>query len=125
MDALATQPVTADLQAGLAMHTGTSRWFRHWGGQIIYTEGVQFLAREAKAYWLLDLIASWCREQALRGEGFIVWKLLVNADRSAIAIAEDGNGRELTRQNIHATDFPLDEISLYLTDGTLLLPSEY
>ena len=45
--------------------------------------------------------------------------------RPATAIADDGNGRELARQDISLTDFPLDEVSLYLTDNTLLLPSEY
>ncbi|GAB0120057.1 DUF6876 family protein [Acidisoma sp. 7E03] len=125
MDTQATKLSPADLQAGLAMHTGTERWFKHWSQRLIYTEGVRFLAEHGSAYWLIDLVASWCAESALRGEGFITWKLLVNDDRSAVAIAEDGNGRELTRQAIPWTDFPLDEVQLYLIDGTLLLPSEY
>ena len=55
----------------------------------------------------------------------MVWKLSVKPDHTAIAVADDGNGRELARQDISLTDFPLDEVSLYLTDNTLLLPSEY
>lgn len=115
------------LEAGLRMHTGTSRWFRHWLRQFTYTEGVQHLAQaqEASAYWLLDLIGSRNMEPALLGEEFIVWKLKVHPDQSAVAIAEDGNGRELSRQEIPWTDFPLDEVTLYLTDRVLLLPSEY
>jgi len=42
-----------------------------------------------------------------------------------VAIADDGNGNELLRQAIPYTDFPLDEITLYLTERTLLLPGEY
>jgi hypothetical protein len=53
------------------------------------------------------------------------WKLTVNPDRTAVAIADDGNGNEILRQYIEVTDFPLDEITLFLTDRTLLLPSEY
>ena len=125
MDMQATQISRADLEAGLAMHTGSERWFKHWSQRIIYTEGVKFLAEHASAYWLLDLVASWCVARQIRDQGFIVWKLLVNEDRSAVAIVEDGNGRELTRQEIPYTDFTLDEVCFYLIDGTLLLPSEY
>ena len=125
MNTQTTKLSPADLQAGLAMHTGSQRWFKHWSQRILYTEGVRFLATHAQAFWLIDLIATWCAASALRGEGFILWKLIVNEDRSAVAIAEDGNGRDLTRQDIPFTDFPLDEIRLYLTDGTLLLASEY
>ena len=74
---------------------------------------------------MIDLIASWCPHPSLRGEDFVFWKLAVKPDRSATAIADDGDGRELARQDILWTDFPLDEIGLYLTDNTLLLPSEY
>ncbi|MBN8907947.1 MAG: hypothetical protein J0H99_15225, partial [Rhodospirillales bacterium] len=117
--------IKAELESGLAMHTGSTRWFRHWTRRLVYTEGVQYLAEKANAYWLIDLVASWCPHPSLRSEEFVVWKLSVKPDRTAIAVADDGNGRELARQDISLTDFPLDEISLYLIDNTLLLPSEY
>lgn len=113
------------LEAELRMHIGTTRWFRHWLRQFSYTEGVRYLAQRASAYWLLDLIASWASISAVRREEFVTWTLKVHADRSAVAIAEDGNGRELTRQDIPWTDFPLDEVTLYLRDRVLMLPSEY
>jgi hypothetical protein len=125
MDSQESQTAKAELEAGLALHTGTTCWFRHWTGRLVYTEGVQFLAEKASAYWLIDLVASWCRHPSLRDQDFVFWKLAVNPDRSATAIADDGNGRELVRQEIPWTDFPLDEVGLYLTDNTLLLPSEY
>ena len=115
----------ARLLASLAMHTGSESVFRHWTGLLVYTEGVQDLAQQAGAYWLIDLVASWTTHPSLRDEEFVVWKLSVNDDRTALALADDGNGRELTRQEIELTDFPLEEITLYLTDNTLLLPSEY
>ena len=113
------------LPASLAMHTGSETIFRHWTAHLVYTEGVQDLAEQASAYWLIDLVASWVRHDALKGQEFVVWKLTVTDDHKATAIAEDGNDRELVRQDIEFTDFPLPEITLYLTDGTLLLPSEY
>ena len=92
---------------------------------MTYTEGVQYLAEKASAYWLIDLVASWCPHQSIRHEEFVVWTLTVKPDRTAIATADDGNGHEIARQHIPWTDFPLNEVSLYLTDDTLLLPSEY
>lgn len=120
-----TSPIKTELESGLAMHTGSTCLFRHWSRRLVYTEGVQYLAQKASAYWLIDLIASWCPHASIRAEEFVLWKLTVKPDRTATAIADDGNGRELARQDIPWTDFPLDEVSLYFTDGTLLLPSEY
>jgi hypothetical protein len=117
--------IKAELESGLTMHTGSTRWFRHWSRRLVYTEGVRYLAEKASAYWFIDLVASWCPHASLRNEEFVLWKLTVKPDRSAIVIADDGNGRELAHQDIPWTDFPLDEVSLYLTDNTLLLPSEY
>jgi hypothetical protein len=113
------------LLASLAIHTGSETVFRHWTRRLVYTEGVQDLANQAKAYWLIDLVASWMNDANLKGEDFVVWKLTVKADLTASAVAEDGNGRELVRQEIPFTDFPLEEITLYLANGTLLLTSEY
>lgn len=56
---------------------------------------------------------------------FQLWKLTVQADRSARLICEDGNGGVVFSKTIDYTDFPLPEIDLYFTDGVILLPSEY
>jgi hypothetical protein len=48
----------AELLAALPHFTGTERWFRHAMNQrVTYTEGAQFVAEKAGAYWLLDEIA--------------------------------------------------------------------
>lgn len=107
------------------MHTGTETWFQHWTGRFTYTEGVQYLAKTAGAYWLIDLVASWADDPTIRREDFVVWKLAVRPDHTATATATDGNGHVLITQGITFTDFPLEEITLYLTDNVLLLPSEY
>jgi len=113
------------LLAGLAMHTGTTRWFLHWSGHLVYTEGVQYLAEQAGAYWLIDLVASWCPHEKIRDEDFVVRKLTVDANHTAIAAADDGNENALFPQTIEFTDFPPNEVTLYLTEGTPLLPNEY
>jgi len=44
--------------ADLARFTGTEQWFRHSiNSKVLYTEGTQYLAEHAGAYWLLDEIA--------------------------------------------------------------------
>jgi hypothetical protein len=44
---------------------------------------------------------------------------------SATLTSDDGNGKIVYRQELDYTDFPLPEITLYFTDSTILLPSEY
>ena len=109
----------------LRNHTGSLERYRHWTRRFIYTPGVRDLAELCGAYWLLDLIASHQIDPKVRQEPFQVWTLKVAAGHTATATAEDGDGRVVATQDIEFTDFPLPEISLYLTDGVLLLPSEY
>ena len=113
------------LLAGLDGFHGTERWFRHWTRRFTYTEGIKYLADEAGAYWLIDVIASWSRNEELQKEPFVVWELKVQSDRTASLAAGDGNDRTLMTQTIPLTDFPLEGITLYLTDGVLLLPGEF
>jgi len=47
------------------------------------------------------------------------------ADRTATLVCDDGNGRVVFSKQIEFTDFSLDTISLYFTNNTILLPSEY
>ena len=43
----------------------------------------------------------------------------------AIIEYSDGNDKILETHKYHFTDFPLDNIRLFFTDSTLMLPSEY
>ena len=125
-----TQTASADerkttIEQALAQHSGSLERFRHWAKRIIYTPGVADMAEICGAYWLIDLVASHQVTPSVRAEEFQVWTLTVAADRTALAVGDDGNGHEVARQVIEFTDFPLDEIKLYLDQGTLMLPGEY
>ena len=125
-----TKTATADerkatIEQALARHSGSLERFRHWTTRIVYTPGIADMAEMCSAYWLIDLVASHQVAPSVRAEEFQVWKLTVAADRTALAVADDGNGREVARQVIEFTDFPLDEMTLWLVSGTLLLPGEY
>jgi hypothetical protein len=109
------------ITTGLAQCIGTEQYWKNGLLSFQYTDGIKFLHEACEAYWLLIAIASHKRK-----EPFQLWELKVNDDRSAtLTMKEDTGQPSLVEQNIAFTDFPLDEIRLYLIDGVLLLPSEY
>ena len=114
-------------ESDLRQFTGTENWDRHsLNRAVLYTDGARYLADQCGAYWLLDEIALAQRyEKRVAGEAFQVWKLTVNADRSALLSCDEGKGNEVFSKKIPFTDFPMDSISLYFTDRVILLPSEY
>ena len=106
----------------LAQFIGTEFWYRIPGTKITYTDGVKHVAGEGNAYWLIDLIVS--HQGALKDQYFQVWKLRVSDNQGKITCT-DGNENFLMSQEIPFTDFPLPEVTLWLTDNVILLPSEY
>lgn len=114
-----------NLTRELDQFTGSLERTRHWTRRLIYTPGVSHLAAQAKAYWLIDLIAARQGSKRLAGETFQVWTLSVRPDRSATLRCDNGNGKQLLTNTIACTDFPLDGIVVWLDSTTLMLPSEY
>jgi len=113
--------------ADLAQFTGSEQWYRHGiNRKVLFTEGAKFVADQAGAYWLLDEIAIiQPHDKLVAAEEFQVWKLAVNADHSGNLTCDDGNGNVIYTKQIEFTDFPSEGITLYFTDNTILLPSEY
>ena len=114
-------------KADLRQFTGSEYWYRHsLIRTVLFTDGAKYVADTAGAYWLLDEIALAQRfEKKVKGEEFQLWRLIVKKDSTATLVCEDGNGRKVLSKRIPFTDFPLDEISLYYVNNTILLPSEY
>lgn len=113
-------------KSDLAHFTGTEQIYRHsLVRHIVYTDGVQHVAEAGEAYWLIDKIACAQLEPRHAGQEFQLWKLTVNDDLSADLTCTDGNGTIISQERIGYTDFPLPEIKLYVTNRTILLPSEY
>jgi hypothetical protein len=113
--------------ADLRQFTGSENWYRHGiNRNVVFTDGAKHIADRGGAYWLLDAIAiAQLYEKSVAAEAFQVWRLKVNPDRSARFTCDDGNRNLVYKQDLEFTDFPLDEIKLYFTDNTILLPSEY
>ena len=112
--------------ADLMQFTGSEHWYRHaLVRDVLYTDGVQYVAETGGAYWLIDEIAYAQRfDKLLAAEEFQSWKLMVNADHTATLTCEDGNGGVVFTKAIEYTDFSLEEINLYFMNKTILLPQK-
>ncbi|MEM7591373.1 MAG: DUF6876 family protein [Cyanobacteria bacterium P01_A01_bin.83] len=114
----------------LRQFTGTENYYRHsLARNYLYTDGEQYLAEKAGAYWLIDAIVFNQMEQQFSSNpelaSFQCWTLKVAEDNSATLTCDDGNKNIVFTQEIAFTDFPLKEISLWLENKVLLLPSEH
>lgn len=105
--------------------TGSEVFFSHTlFTKFKYTEGIQYLAQRAGAYWLIDLICGTLSKDIFTDEGFIVANLKV-IDSKAVLTFGDGDGRLLYVETIDCTDFPLSHVKIYIVNNTILLPKEY
>ena len=115
-----------ELLAALPHFTGTEYWYRHpLSPRHTYTDGVKFIAENAGAYWLLDVIVSYQMYPKVNTMPLQVWKLTRSGESSAIVTLEDGDGNEVKRQVIEYTDFPLDEFVIWMEGTVMLLPNEH
>lgn len=115
-----------ELEHSLRHFTGTTQWYKHWLGRLLYTDGVQFFAEEGGqngAYWFLDIVATEYHPM-LPKHPFLLVKLLV-ANKQATILVENGSGKVLKTKDIEYTDLQPGEWRFYLTDDVLLLTGEY
>lgn len=105
----------------LQQFTGTVNHYKHGTSNVRFTDGVFYLADQGGAFWLIDAIVSYHRQ-----ETFQIWELHKNEDNTAtLTMVEDTGLPVLVKQEIPYTDFPLDSIRLYLIKNVLMLPTEY
>lgn len=115
-------------KSDLNQFTGTLNYYRHWTSRFVYTDGVSYLANKGQAHWLLDAIASHQTRKLLSDpmlKEIQFWTLEVHQDKSAVLRCLRSTDNVALTQKIGFTDFPLNSIKLYLTQGVLMLPSEY
>ncbi len=83
-----TPKLTAE---ALRQFTGTETWHRHaLVRDMLYTDGVLYLADTGGAHWLVDDIATAQLEAHVACTPFRAWRLRVHPYRSATLICEDG-----------------------------------
>lgn len=112
-------------KADLSQFTGNEQWYRHGlVRDVLFTDGVKYVADTAGAYWRLDEIALAQRgSKRVAGEELQVWKLTVKADKTAALTCDDGNGNIEFTKAIGFTDFPLEEITFYYTTKSSCCPA--
>lgn len=127
--------LAAQLESELAGFIGTESYtnlrYPWLGKRFLLTDGAKYLAEKAKAYWLMDAIASHQTNKAVAAEEFQFWTLTVSGKREAVLTCTDGNDKQLVCQEVPFTDFPLNTITLYaaldecLGGLVVMLTSEY
>ena len=118
---------------------GTTNFYRHplWKG-IVYTDGIQYVAEKASAYWLIDLIAGSlmspeykkAASKDSRLSSMIFYNLSVQPGNKAVLTANaDLDAPNWFEHKIEFTDFPEQNLDVWAawngTGFTLMLKTEY
>lgn len=116
-----------EIYDALACFVGTFAYHIHQTGdlKLLLTDGCDFIKREAEAFWLFDSILAHQIDNTVRGLYHQVWRLKKQPEDGWQLTCEDGNGNLFVEQKIQFSDFPLQEITIWVIDGIALLPSEY
>jgi len=128
-----------ELERGLAGFFGTESYHKLTiFPNIVGTDGVAYLAKNAECFWLIDEIASAQIHPKIRNNPELqeiqFWTLTVQ-NRSAVLICRvDGDQPPVFQKKISYTDFPLSQIKIWVAatgdpDGktfkVMMLPTEY
>ena len=121
---------TNEIKRSLRQFTGSENFHKHlFPGKspIILSDGCDFVRTRMKAYWLFDAILSYQCEMVLKDVNFQVWELRqLRKDLSWILTCrQDSDKKPLISQAIEFSDFPIEEIKIWVIDKVALLPSEY
>jgi len=113
-------------EENLANFYGSEHFYRFH--HMVITDGVKFLMDNGAA-WLMDIIWSYQGIKKLQTpmlRDFQLWTLKVNLEKKTAVVTcrADSNIPPAITQKIPYTDFPLEEIKLYVENDTILLPSE-
>ena len=104
--------------------TGTESYFRHGlNRNFLYTEGAQYFAEQAGAYWFLDIMATEVAE--LQGDNPFISVEMTVKDQAALITATDGDETTIWDRRISFTDCPDGTYKFFLIDNVFLLRSEY
>ena len=117
--------LTAPLHVSeLQTFTGTENYYRHsLRRSMLYTDGVNYFAERAQAYWFLDIVAT--EFYQLQSVSPFLTITMTVKNRKAKILVTDGNSRKLKAKNITYTDCPVGEWKFFMTDNVLMVPSEY
>lgn len=105
----------------LSQFYGTENYYRHISGKV-YTDGVQYFASKAGAYWFVDLVLL---ELANGDEPFVVVQLSVDDEQADITVTDGNDNSLMPVYRVEWTDCPTGDYTFYICDGVMMLSSEY
>ncbi len=107
---------------------GEDNLYPHLLGDFYFTTEVLELARQLDATWLIDLIALQQRSPQIQIARKLAanqfWKLTFKPNNSAILTCSC-HGQIILTRRLNQTDFPQDDIQLYLINLILMLADQY
>ena len=119
----------------LSQFTGTQAYHKlTMHPRILFTDGLAYLAKEAKCYWLMDVgMSHLATSKKLAVEPFVSFTITVSKNRQARCLFTDGNDKKLAVQLIESTDLPFEKLNFFCqkeeqgtnTRWIVMLPSEY
>ena len=115
------------LETAISASTGTSHYYKIWDfdNAPVITDGVLGVMNIGECVWFLDIIASYQLEERIRNIVLQVWKLKVNLKECSAVVYLYDDDKFVLSQAIPYTSFILPEMEMWLTDGVILMPSEY
>lgn len=133
MENMENKKTIGQLKSELSQFSGTFHYYKlTLIPNVLFTDGMAFLANEASCFWLMDLIAinlTMVIKKDHPQEDFSCIKFEKTEGDSCVVIFEDGNDNELFRQDVEYTDLEFEELKFFgQFDGekwVVMLPSEY
>lgn len=110
----------------MAQANGSETIHKHWLN-LLYTDGIYFVAEVCGAHWLIDAVAS--HQPAIKHEPFQVWRLSqpsMDGESWLLTAFDDVPGKLLVRQEIEFSDFPreLTPFEFWVENNTAMLKEE-
>ncbi len=123
-----------NLTEKLQQFTCPARYYRYWKTEIVFTEGVKYLADKTNAYWLIENIVSTVEHHLFDLTKHKCFRFDLKAlDSGSGSLKVTGEDNILIKEvTIEEINFPLKYITLFVTPGdspktraVLMLSSEY
>ena len=118
-----------DLNDEFSQFTGTQHYYSHFTKLCVFTDGVKSMADKYSAYWLIDVIASYQTQPAVKSQPFQIWTISSENGKALVEMRPDTDRPVMASQHIPLTDFPDGTLKMYFIDDgsykVLLLPGEY
>ena len=109
----------------LSQFYGTEKYHKTFvfSPNLKHTDGVQYFAEQAEAFWFLDIVATEIYPFSDKYPFMTIY--LTVKDGKGEIIVQDGDISRLYQRQIDFTDCPEGTYEFFLTDDVLMLCSEY